>query len=1013
MRQRHNPNSRGRHGAAPRHSRRWLSLAGVLALLGAVVAVGSATSVHTALADVASPHRDTGYYDGNGAGSWDGGYAGMSGVSGSQEWFCVTVGGGEPDAFGPYSYALAGGMSSNGATLSTAQLAWAYQRYGHDGNNDNGAALWQLTEENINNDALPVSYLTASELTAYTNIVTQARRYGGPYTLTVNGLPSNATDPNFTSTYAAYVHVSGPGGSISGVAVALSATGASIWASATTDSSGDAWFNVRPTNQNFTVSARISDPADLIRADAQGTTPSTSQSIVSYGNVTHSATAKGSVDPTVTASLVKLTVGNPTPQQATFNVVDDTVGATLPNSPITTNAGSPTPLSYITPGHRYTFTETVAPPGAYIPADPNFVVTVPTTAGNGYQITLTDPKMPVLGVATVASPAQTTVRTGVPLADAVTVTGDDGENGTITATLHGPVTPAAGATDCTGITAAQWAAAATRRYTASVVGSTNGGNGTYTVTSTPVTALGCYGWSEVVTVTPSGASTTSAATATGESTLVTAPSPAIATQANYQLTPTGNALADAVTVTGDDGENGTITATLHGPATPAAGATDCTGITAAQWAAAATQTFTTPVNGASNNGNATYTVQGPVPSASGCYGWSEHLALTPSGATADSPATAPQESTLVTTPTAITQASEQFGLVGDRVHDTVTMSGTTSTPAPPTVSGSGVSCGTASYSGPMASYPPTAPRCGVATLVVVTYFMPYQSTAQVCSQVTTAQWQSYIAANPTSAPVRVDVFGINHDGQVQSSDYTVTRPGCVTYEEAWQLGQLSNPAATPPTTNSNPSVVLSQPGAANEVTSIVAPTVTTKMSVPTGTSPTTMQLYDVADVRNTHGAPVIVHDVLLGPADPATGQSGCATAQFDPKAKPFRSFNDIAVTADGSYRTNEVTVPRTTKTQCYVGYESLSIPAFGADGQAVANSSRGAYTGPLGETAELALVAPLKSGGVTSGGNNRIDTGRPGPGSGPDLPLVIGGIALLTALAAICGAVAVRRRGNR
>lgn len=144
---------------------------------------------------------------------------------------------------------------------------------------------------------------------------------------------------------------------------------------------------------------------------------------------------------------------------------------------------------------------------------------------------------------------------------------------------------------------------------------------------------------------------------TGPWTLVTRdprmPVPAVTTQVGEAVARIGARLSDAVTVTGNDGENATITAIRYGPVPPPSSGA-CADIPLATYLAAASREYSMQVDGSVGGGNGTFPIVGEAVSAPGCYGWAETLRLTPSGATASSPPTAPHESTLVPAPPAPT-----------------------------------------------------------------------------------------------------------------------------------------------------------------------------------------------------------------------------------------------------------------------------------------------------------------------------------------------------------------------
>jgi uncharacterized protein (DUF427 family) len=367
--------------------------------------------------------------------------------------------------------------------------------------------------------------------------------------------------------------------------------------------------------------------------------------------------------------------------------------------------------------------------------------TIPSDVSS-YTVLVTDPPMPTPTLAT-----QVAVGSGLPgtvLSDDVTVSGDDGEPGVISATLYGPVAPPA-SMSCSDLTLAQWEAGATQTFSVDITG-----NGSYTVTGPTSTSAGCYGWSDTVRLTPSSATSSSSPTDPGESTAITVPvyfikasttdptdapvagavfsladangtvlasgitsaavaveidqlvaggmaegstwelietqappgyyvptnnvttftvpsgvtsytvlvtdppmpTPALSTQVGAPVVSVATtALSDTVTVSGDDGEAGVISATLYGPvAVPSS--MSCGDVTLAQWEASASQTYSVDITG-----NGPVVITGAIPSSTGCYAWAESLTLTPSNAVATSLPMVSTESSLVTIPVSFVKAS--------------------------------------------------------------------------------------------------------------------------------------------------------------------------------------------------------------------------------------------------------------------------------------------------------------------------------------------------------------------
>jgi hypothetical protein len=168
------------------------------------------------------------------------------------------------------------------------------------------------------------------------------------------------------------------------------------------------------------------------------------------------------------------------------------------------------PGLYFMQGATYELIETRAPRGYYIAGSNVITFTIPAGA-TAYSVIVTDPPIPLLTPASVVSQIRTKYLTpGGGVADSIDVAVDDGEPGTITGTLYGPVAPPA-SMSCADLTLAQWRVASSQVFTAVL-----GADGTGTVLGPVPTQAGCYGWAETVTLTASGATTTTPPTSTNE-----------------------------------------------------------------------------------------------------------------------------------------------------------------------------------------------------------------------------------------------------------------------------------------------------------------------------------------------------------------------------------------------------------------------------------------------------------------------------------------------------------------
>jgi hypothetical protein len=138
------------------------------------------------------------------------------------------------------------------------------------------------------------------------------------------------------------------------------------------------------------------------------------------------------------------------------------------------------------------------------------VFTIPAGATT-FNVITTDPPIPLMRPASVVSQIRARYLTpGGHVADSIDVTIDDGEPGTITGTLYGPVAPPA-SMKCSDLTFAQWEVGPTQVFTAVLDAS-----GTGTVMGPVPTQAGCYGWAETVTLTASGATASTPPTSANE-----------------------------------------------------------------------------------------------------------------------------------------------------------------------------------------------------------------------------------------------------------------------------------------------------------------------------------------------------------------------------------------------------------------------------------------------------------------------------------------------------------------
>jgi hypothetical protein len=181
-------------------------------------------------------------------------------------------------------------------------------------------------------------------------------------------------------------------------------------------------------------------------------------------------------------------------------------GLTSGTSAVAINA----PGVYFMQGATYELVEVTAPPGYYVPTNNVTTFTIPAGSAT-FNVVTTDPPIPLLRPASVVSQIRARYLTpGGHVADSIDVTVDDGEPGTITGTLYGPVAPPT-SMKCSDLTLAQWEVAPTQVFTAVL-----DANGTGTVMGPVPTQAGCYGWAETVSLTASGATTSTPPTSANE-----------------------------------------------------------------------------------------------------------------------------------------------------------------------------------------------------------------------------------------------------------------------------------------------------------------------------------------------------------------------------------------------------------------------------------------------------------------------------------------------------------------
>jgi hypothetical protein len=370
----------------------------------------------------------------------------------------------------------------------------------------------------------------------------------------------------------------------------------------------------------------------------------------------------------------------------------------------------------------------------------------------------------------------------------------------------------------------------------------------------------------------------------------------VAGQANTAVAVAPAVLTNWVTVSGDDGEDGNGSTFLLGPVQPAPGATGCAGISADQWAnAPGPELFTYSIDGSVRGGNGSHWLSSVQMSRPGCYGWAHHIALTPSGATADSSPATTGETTLIVQPQPTASINTAWATEGSYLTDTLTLAGTYGRPV--------------QITGQLLQAPVSragrTPSCtGVA-----------------------GQWD-----NPTTV-ASIGPFTVTGDGEHPvPGQYQATSTAC--YSFTYQVTV---------TVDANTTATASVPaGAAGNTTLTDTPSITTTASSDQ-TGAGAANLSDALTVTGLHLQPgdhaSVTAQVLTAPA----GANGCADVDWA-NAAQTSSPTSLAIPADGLYSTPPVAV----QAGCHTFTETLSV-----NGHHVSTTAE-----QPGQPAETLLIAP-------------------------------------------------------
>jgi len=557
------------------------------------------SSVHAASTTPPVPQAITGWDYG---GIWAGNYRLDTGPF---PVYCIKAFGWYPA--GQYS----GAISMPGGTTA-AQMGYIINKWGTSADPDTQAAVAAVA--GLNYDEVDTNekwaVLTPHQQQLAFLMSVGAQDQAGPYSITFSFPALIQQNVNYVAT----VHVTAASGKpASGIGLLLGATGANIAInSVTTDSSGQATYVFAVPGSNasgsFTLSALGSQVVGVSKYSPVGAGGSQRQDVLGGAAPTlMTGSRTGSYATDRPGVVIKFKTGDAshTPIAGATYDLEKANGHVI--STIVT-AATPVALGNLTEGVSYKLVEKTAPSGYYVPADNVKAFTVPVGSGQ-FEVKASDPETPTPAITTaVVTP---NMPLGESLKDSVTVTGNDGEAGVITGTVHGPVaTPVSGL--CSDVTAGQWSTAATAVVTKDITT-----NGTFILVGPKAVAGGCYAWSQSLVLNPSGATAVSAATDAGEATLVTGPT--IITHASANSVTPGTKVHDTVDISGMGALTGTMTGQLLGPVAPTGGS--CSSV---DWTGAHVQGS---FPGVAVNSDGTYVSADIATGGVGCYTFQEHLVM--------------------------------------------------------------------------------------------------------------------------------------------------------------------------------------------------------------------------------------------------------------------------------------------------------------------------------------------------------------------------------------------------
>jgi uncharacterized repeat protein (TIGR01451 family) len=235
-------------------------------------------------------------------------------------------------------------------------------------------------------------------------------------------------------------------------------------------------------------------------------------------------------------------------------------------------------------------------------------------------------------------------------------------------TLYGPVTPIPSG-GCGNV--ATWAGAPTvLTGTAHVI------EGTNSTASTPLSAIGCYTYTESLAATSDTDAVGTTAAGAANETFEVISTQQVTTSANQVAPNPRTTVADSVSISGTNGHSGTLAWQLLGPVS-VPGSGGCSSVTGTQWSGAAVFASGS-VAIAGDQSGMTVPTSGTTIGAPGCYSWAESLTGNNFLSTTTSPAGSANEvlQVQVLQPTLATTAQSSVSAGAESAYDRIVVSGT-------------------------------------------------------------------------------------------------------------------------------------------------------------------------------------------------------------------------------------------------------------------------------------------------------------------------------------------------